>query len=98
MRKVDVGEEVSGPAEHEDAAAHLDRLLELVGDDDGGVALRARELDERLAQRGRRHLVEVAERLVGEQQRRLDDERARERDALAHAARKARADRRPRSP
>ena len=51
------------------------------------MALGTRQVDERGAERGRGHLVEVAEGLVGEQQRRLDHERAREGDALAHAAR-----------
>src|SRR5712692_3745506 len=72
--EVDVGEEAARAAEDEDPPAHLDRLLELMRHEDRGVALRPREVDEGLAKRGRRDLVEVAEGLVGEKQHGLDGE------------------------
>ena len=46
-----------------------DRLFELMGDHDRGAAAFARQLQEGLAQGRRCHLVEMAERLVGQQHR-----------------------------
>src|SRR5437867_7948881 len=84
--EVDVGEEPARAPEDEDPAAHVDRFLELVRHEDRGVALHPREVDEGPPERGRRHLVQVAEGLVGEQERRLDGEGPGERHALPHAA------------
>ena len=56
-------------------------------DQDGRVARGPRQVHEGRAERGSRDFVEVTERLVGQEQRGLDDEGARQRHALAHASR-----------
>ncbi len=55
-------------------------------DQNRGRAALAGEVKERFAQLRRRHFVEMAEGLVGEQDLRLHRKRARDRHALAHAA------------
>ena len=72
--------------EGDHAAAHLVDHLAVVGDDEHG---RAGAVDpvEQLHDPDRRLGVEVAGRLVGEQKRRVVDERAGDRDALLLAAR-----------
>ena len=71
---------------HDDARREEDRFGDRVRDEDDRRAAGlpdAQELDvESLA----RHLVERAERLVHEQERGIEGERARDRDALLHAA------------
>ncbi|ABA47860.1 200 kDa antigen p200, putative [Burkholderia pseudomallei 1710b] len=76
--------------QHENPVAHEHRFLDVVRDDqhrlDRHPALRP-QIEQIGAQRlGRQH-VERGERLVHQEQRRIDDERAREAHALAHAAR-----------
>ena len=77
-------------AEDDDAVGHLDRLLDIVRDDDDALGRHAAlqpQIDDVAAQRlGGQH-VERRERLVEQQHVGIDDERAGEADALAHAAR-----------
>ncbi len=86
LRDVDVGEQLRRLAEHHDAVADADRLFQLMRDQDRGRAAFARQRQEGLAQFRRRHLVEMAEGLVGQQDIGLHREGARDRHALAHAA------------
>ena len=70
----------------DDAVAHRHRLLLVVrhvGDGQAEALLQAADL---LAHRAAQAGIEVRERLVEQQHRRLEDERARERDALLLAA------------
>ena len=69
-----------------DAVGELQRLVLVVGDEDGGVAGRVVELAQPAAQLLAHLGVERAERLVEQQHPRLDRERAGQRDALALAA------------
>ena len=81
--------------EHGDAIAQLERLLLIVGDEDGGDAEVALHAPDGLAQLDADLGVERAERLVEQQHRRAIRERARDRDALALAARELRGRRPP---
>ena len=76
--------------EHDHPVRELQRLLLIVGHEHGGdvdlVVELAKPAPQLLADLG----VERAERLVEQQDARLDGERARERDALALAARQLR--------
>ena len=47
-RKLDIGEDMRGLAEHEDASAQFDSLLELMSDDHRRVAFCAGQLDKAL--------------------------------------------------
>ena len=66
----------------------LERLLLVVGDERGGVAGAVMDFAQPAAEVAAHLGVERAERLVEQQHPRLDGERARQRDALALAARK----------
>jgi hypothetical protein len=73
-----------------DPVAELDRLVDVVGDEDHGLphlVVQAQELELEAISRDR---VEGAERLVHEHQRRVGGERARQADALALATRELR--------
>jgi len=73
-------------AEHDHAVADADGFFQLMRDQDRGRAAFTRQRQKSLAQFRRRHLVEMAEGLVGQQNVGLHHESARNRDALAHAA------------
>ena len=87
MRDMDIGEQFRRLAEHDDAVADADRFFQLMGDQDRGRAAFARQRQKGLAQFRRRHLVEMPERFVRQQDVRLHRESARDCHALAHAAR-----------
>ena len=89
-RQIDVDDLLDPPGprrHHHDAVGEQHRLVDAVGDEQHGLA-RAQperlEVDAHLLARQR---VERAERLVHQQQRRIVDQRAHDRVALAHAAR-----------
>ncbi len=76
--------------QHEDAVAHQHRFLDVVGDHQDGLDRNAPllpQIEQVGAQGFRGQHVERRERLVHQQDLRLHDQRAREADALAHAAR-----------
>ena len=73
-------------AEHDDAIAEIDRLFEIVGDEDDGDLLFGRELQDLVLQALPRHGVERAERLVHQQELGLLRQAARDLHALLHAA------------
>ena len=76
----------AGGKDH-DAVGEADGLLEVVGDEDDALPVGAPELEQLvLHERARLH-VERRERLVHEEDLRVEDEHLRERDALSHAAR-----------
>ena len=90
VRQVDVdgAGDPAGPRAHDDhARGQEDRLRDRVGDEDDGRAELLPDREQLEVQPLARHLVERAERLVHQQERRLERERARDRDALLHAAR-----------
>ena len=68
------------------AVADLHRLADLMGDEHRGLVVLPHQPDELRPQRARRHLVERREWFVAQQQIGLDRKRARDRDALTHAA------------
>ena len=72
--------------EYQDAVADLHRLVDVMSDEDGGLVALLDQADELGTQVAGRHLVERGERLVAQQDVRLDGERPGDRDALAHAA------------
>jgi len=76
--------------EYEDAVAHQHRLLDIVGNDqhrfDRHPSFRP-QVEQIGTQRFRRQHIECRERFVHQQQRRIDDDRARQPNALAHPAR-----------
>ncbi|MDR8922584.1 hypothetical protein FEP54_01292 [Burkholderia multivorans] len=76
--------------QHQNPVAHEHRFLDVVRDDqhrlDRHAALRP-QIEQIGTQRFGRQHVERGERLVHQQDRRIDDERARKAHALAHAAR-----------
>ena len=74
-------------AHHDDPRGEEHGLGDRVRDEDDGRAERLPDREQLEVQPLARHLVERAERLVHQQQRRLERERARDRDALLHAAR-----------
>ena len=84
-----LGEHAAG-AEDRDPVAHLDRLVDVVGDEDHRLRDLAVQPPELLLQARARDRVERAERLVHQEQRRVGGERAGEPDALALAARELR--------
>ena len=73
---------------HHDAVGEQDRLVDAVGDEDHGLAGREPQLLEIDAHLFAGQRVERAEGLVHQQQRRVVDQRSRDRGALLHAARK----------
>ena len=77
-----------GRARHDDdARREEDRLGDRVRDEDDRGARSLPDPEQLHVQPLARHLVERAERLVHEQERRVERERARDRDALLHPAR-----------
>ena len=75
--------------EQQDAVAHQHRFLDIVGDQNDALDRQlavAPQFEEIGAQSFRRQHVERRERLVHQQNVRMNDERAGEADALAHAA------------
>jgi hypothetical protein len=66
---------------------HQRREIRVVRDHEQGRSALAVQLEEQIVDRLAGRAVEVAGGLVGEEQRRLEDHRARERDALLLAAR-----------
>ena len=73
--------------EHVDAVAEIDRLLDRVGDEEHRRLRLPPQLDQQLLHVQARRRIERAERLVHQDDPRRQDQRARDRDALAHAAR-----------
>ena len=85
---VEFGLDASRPfAEHDDTGSEKHRLLDVVGHENGGEAFPAPEGHQLLLQRQTRQRIELAERLIEQQQGGIVDERAGERGALRHAAR-----------
>jgi hypothetical protein len=77
----------AGPRRHDDdAGREEDRLGDRVRDEDDGRAELLPDPQQLQVQPLARHLVERAEGLVHQEQRRLEGERARDRDTLLHAA------------
>ena len=72
---------------HDDAVGKRDSLLEIVRDEDDGLAIRRPEIQKLVFHELPSLHVERGKRLVHEQDLRIHDERLRERDALLHAAR-----------
>ena len=86
VRRVVLGEHAA-LAQDRDPVAHLDRLVDVVGDEDHRLRDLAVQAAQLVLQAGAGDRVERAERLVHQQQRRVGGERAGEPDALALAAR-----------
>ena len=74
------------PRQHQRAVAERDRLGDVVGDEDDGLAAEVPEPQQVLLQLHAGLRVERAERLVHQDDRRIVDQRADQRGALAHAA------------
>src|SRR6185312_7988518 len=74
-------------AHHRDAVAELDRLGDVVGDEQRRLVQGAADLQDLVAEQHARLLVERREGLVHQQDLRPRGQRARDRRALAHAAR-----------
>ena len=78
----------SGPArQHDDPLRHADGFADVVRDEDRGLALAAQDLGDLVRQREPRLRIERRKRLVEQHDVRLGAQRARQRHALAHAAR-----------
>src|SRR5438445_4320475 len=76
----------SGARRHDgDPRREEERLVQAVGHEDHGLARPAPDVEEPLAHEHARLLVEGAERLVHQEDLRVDGERAADRDALLHA-------------
>ncbi len=73
--------------ERHHAVAEIDRLLEIVGDEQHGLTLDLAKSRDLVLQRLTRHRIERAERLVHQQQPRALRQCARDLHALLHAAR-----------
>src|SRR5215831_16529298 len=83
----ELGEEAAGPRGHyHDPLRQIDRLEHRMGDEDDGLAQRLPERQQVVVEAKARDLVERGERLVHQQERRLGDERARDRGAHLHSA------------
>ena len=82
----DAGDPAGARAHHDDARREEDRLGDRVRDEDDRRGELLPDREQLQVQALARHLVERAERLVHQEQRRLERERARDRDALLHAA------------
>ena len=78
--------ELAALLQDRDAVAHLDRLVDVVGDEDDRLAQLGLQAQELVLQPLAVDRVDRAERLVHEHQRRVGGERARDADALALAA------------
>ena len=90
QRDPEIGADVAGiAAQHDDAVGQQHGLFDVVGDEEdgpGGDGLLLPQLQQFAAQVLRGEHVERGERLVHEEDFRLDHQRAREADALLHAA------------
>src|SRR3989441_886432 len=76
----------SGARRHDgDPRREEERLVQAMGHEDHGLARPAPDVEEPLAHEHARLLVEGAERLVHQEDLRVDGERAADRDALLHA-------------
>ena len=73
--------------EHDHPVAEVERLLDVVGDQQAGARLGAERGRQPLLHLGPRDRVERRERLVEQQHRLAREQRSQERDALAHPAR-----------
>ena len=73
--------------QHQRAVTQRDRLADVVGDEDDGLATELPQLEQVGLQDGAGLRVERAERLVHQDHRRIVGERADQRGALPHAAR-----------
>ena len=71
---------------HRHAVGEIDRLLHVVGDEDHGLGRALPDAEELRLHQAARLRIERAERLVHQQDFRIEGERARERGALLHAA------------
>ena len=90
LRQVDLDDprDPAGPrAHHDDARREEDRLGDRVGDEDDGRAAGLPDPQELEVEPLARHLVERAERLVHQQELRVERERPGDRDAHLHPAR-----------
>ena len=90
-RRVDreLGEHPAGPrSHHHDPLREVDQLEHRMGDEHHGLAQRLPQRQEVVVEAKARDLVERGERLVHQQERGLGDQRARDRGAHLHAARK----------
>ena len=86
-RDVDDGLDAAGPRRHHrHAVGEIDRLLHVVGDEDHGLGRALPDAEQLGLHQAARLGVERAERLVHQQDLRVDGERARDRGALLHAA------------
>src|ERR1700733_2024473 len=74
-------------AEHDDTGSEKTRLFDIMGHENRGEAFPAPEGHKFCLQHQSRQRIELAERLIEQQQSRIVDERAGERGALSHAAR-----------
>ena len=84
---VDDGLDAAGPRRHHrDAVGEIDRLLHVVGDEDHGLGRALPDAQQLGLHQAARLRVERAERLVHQQDVRIEGERARDRGALLHAA------------
>src|SRR5882724_2113586 len=72
---------------HRDAGRQEERLVQAVSDEDDGLAGAAPDVEKPLTHQQTRLLVERAERLVHQQNLRVDRQRASDRHALLHPAR-----------
>src|ERR1700733_15803399 len=85
---LEFGLDASRPStEHDDTGREKHRLLDIMGHENRGEAFPAPEGHQLLLKRQTRQRVELAERLIKQQQGRIVDERAGKRGALSHAAR-----------
>ena len=85
----ELGEHPAGPRRHHhDPLREVDRLEHRMGDEHHGLAQRLPQRQEVVVEAKARDLVERGERLVHQQQRGLGDQRARDRGAHLHPARK----------
>src|SRR5215467_306553 len=76
------------PRQHDDPLRHAYRLADVVGNEDHGLALAAQDFADLVGERETRLRIERRERLVEKDHVGLRGERARQRNALAHATRK----------
>ena len=84
----DLVHDLAGPRAHDvDAVGQEDRLVDVVGDEDHGLAQLAPDVQQPLLHEQAGLRVERAERLVEQQDVAREEHRADERRALAHAAR-----------
>ncbi len=73
-------------AHHDDPVGQRDRLIEVVGHEQHGPAVLLPQREKELLHQHLGLGIQCAERLIHEDDARITDEGARERDALAHAA------------